>query len=123
MPSAEPFHSIRVVFNKYFSIVCDCVESSNMVALERRSLMEYSGQVVRIVPSMGMVYLATADTGKVFSFRLDRLEGYRGESLGKCGIKLGALVAFRTNRDGLVLSVARPGQSLIKAGLAARAAN
>ena len=85
--------------------------------------MEYSGQIVRIVPSMGLVYLATAETGNIFSFSLDRLEGYRGQSLGKCGIKLGALVAFRTNQEGHVLIVARPGQALIKASLAASATN
>ena len=83
--------------------------------------MEHSGQVVRIVPSMGLVYLATADTGRIFSFGLDRLEGYMGESLAKCGIELGALVAFRANREGLVLIAARPGQLLMKAGLAAGA--
>ena len=94
-----------------------------MISLERMSIMEYSGQVVRIVPSMGLVYLAAPNTGEIFSFSLDRLEGYSGESLSKCGIALGAQVAFRANQDGLVQIVARPGQSLMKVGLAAGAPN
>jgi len=94
-----------------------------MVALERMPLMQYSGQIVRIVPSMGLVYVATEGAGKVFSFRLDRVDGYKGESLTSCGIKLGTQVVFRTNNEGLILAVARPGQSLMTAGLAAGAAN
>ncbi len=94
-----------------------------MVALVRMAIMELSGQIVRIVPGMGLVYLADPATGKVFSFSLDLVEGYRGESLDKSGIKIGSSVAYRTNHEGLVLSVAKPGQSLKKAGLAVGAAN
>ena len=85
--------------------------------------MELSGQIVRIVPSMGLVYLADTATRQVYSFRLSVLEDYSGESLNKSGIKIGASVAFRTSHDGLVLNVAKPGQLLRKAGLAAGAAN
>ena len=85
--------------------------------------MELSGQIVRIVPSMGLVYLAAPDTGEVYSFGLDRLESYRGESLHKHGIKIGACVAFRTNPDGRVIQVAEPGQALTNSSLAAGSAH
>lgn len=81
--------------------------------------MELSGQIVRIVPTMGLVYLADSSTGRVYSFRLDVLEDYTGESLNKCGIHIGASVAFRASHEGQVHSAARPGKLLKKAGLAA----
>lgn len=53
---------------------------------------------------LGRILLEGND-GIVKSFTFDKMEGYRGESLGelkKLGFKAGAIIKFTTNNDGRI---------------------
>ena len=71
--------------------------------------MNHAGQIVRIVPSMGLVYIADS-RGDIFSFGLGAVEGYRGEPLADLGLEIGARLDFHVGQDKQILKVTKSGE-------------
>jgi len=72
--------------------------------------MDYSGQIVRIVPSLGLVYVADS-MGAIFSFRLGAVDEYKGEPLSDLGFEIGSALNFRVGDNRQVLQVTRLGKT------------
>lgn len=69
--------------------------------------MHHEGQIVRIVPTMGMAYLEELSSGRVIGFFLNQLKGFKGETFKESGVVPGAFFAFEATSDGRVISVSK----------------
>jgi hypothetical protein len=63
--------------------------------------------VIRIVPTMGLAYLAELGSGRVIGFSLSQRDGYRGESFEEMGVIPGATFYFEAIPDGRLTSVSK----------------
>ena len=69
--------------------------------------MQQEGQVIRIVPTMGIAYLEEHSSGRVIGFSLSQLDGFKGESFQELGVVPGATFHFQATSDGRLLSVSK----------------
>ena len=69
--------------------------------------MYHEGQIVRVVPTMGLAYLEELSSGRVIGFFLNQLKGFKGETFKESGVVPGALFGFEATSDGRVISVSK----------------
>ena len=69
--------------------------------------MNQHGQVIRIVPTMGLAYLEELSSGRVIGFPINLVEGFKGDSFQELGVVPGAKFSFKATLDGRMLSVSR----------------
>lgn len=64
--------------------------------------MNHTGKFERFVDQLQLGYLRDASSGALFCFRLNKLEGYRGEPLREFGLRIGTAVEFDSDENGRV---------------------
>jgi hypothetical protein len=64
--------------------------------------VSHTGKFERFVDQLNVGYLRETSTGGLFCFRLNRLEGYRGEPLREFGLRIGVTVEFDSDENGRV---------------------
>ena len=72
--------------------------------------MSHTGTFERFVDQLNIGYLRDQTTGGLFCFRLNRLEGYQGETLQEFGLLAGTTVEFDSDHDGRVTRLRVQGQ-------------
>ncbi len=69
--------------------------------------MQSEGQIIRIVPTMGLAYLAESSTGKVIGFSVNQLKGYGGETFEEMQLAAGTKFWYETDNAGQVIRLSQ----------------
>lgn len=80
--------------------------------------MRHTGTFERFVDQLQLGYLRESSTGGLFCFRLNNVEGYRGEPLREFGLRIGAAVAFDSGQDGRVTRLRLQSEKRLRAAAA-----
>ena len=78
--------------------------------------MKSEGQIIRVVPTMGLAYLAEMSSDKVIGFSVSQLHGYQGETFEEMQLIPGAKFSFETDPGGQVIRLSQQRAAATAAG-------